>query len=564
MKFAKWIINGYDRNAAVALTRCGINPLVAVFLSARGYRTYEAACAILENDLSLVLDPFLLRDMDKAVERIRSAIQSRERVAIYGDYDVDGMTASCLLATFFRSHGVEYEIYIPERTEEGYGVNTAALDYLKSRGVSLVVTVDSGITAVEESKYAREIGLDLIITDHHECKPALPEAIAVVNPKRRDCPYPNKGLSGVGVAFKLVCALERNKPIETLFEQYGDFVAVGTIADVMPVLGENRILIRRGLEALNRKRRPGLRSLIREACIERRDITVPMIGFVLAPRLNAAGRMGRTSLTIDLLLTEDDAEAAALTQELCTLNAERKQVETAIFEEAQAHLMKNLPKGPIVLAGRGWYQGVMGIVAARITEQFYFPSVVISIGEDGIGRGSCRSFSGFRIYSALEKCSDLLINYGGHEMAAGITILEENIDAFRERLNKLYHEEIKIPPVPTLLVDFEVIKPELLSLENVAALERTEPYGNGLVPPFLCMRDVFLNSVVPVGGGRHTKLRVTKLGRTFDCICFNWSAEDLGVKEGDRVNIAFEPQVNEYRSWRNVHLNILDIRPHSE
>jgi single-stranded-DNA-specific exonuclease len=564
MKFAKWIITGYERNAAVALNRCGINPLVAVFLASRGYRTYESACAILENDLSLLIDPFLMRDMDKAVTRIRRAIQSRERVAIYGDYDVDGMTASCLLATYFRAQGIEFEIYIPERTEEGYGVNTAALDTLKSRGVSLVITVDSGITAVDESKYAREIGLDLIITDHHECKPVLPDAVAIINPKRRDCPYPNKGLSGVGVAFKLVCALERHKPIDTLFDQYGDFVAMGTIADVMPVLGENRILIRRGLAALNRKRRPGLRSLIKESCIDRREITVAIIGFILAPRLNAAGRMGRTSLTIDLLLTDDDNEATALTQELCSLNMERKQVESAIFEEAQAHLMKNLPKGPIVLAGRGWFQGVMGIVAARITEQFLFPSVVISIDEEGVGRGSCRSFSGFRIYSALEKCSDLLVNFGGHEMAAGITILEENIDAFRERLNKLYHEEIKIPPVPTLLVDFEVIKPELLSLENVTALERTEPYGNGLVPPFLCMRDVLLSSVVPVGGGRHTKLRVTKSGRTFDCIAFNWTVEDLGAKEGDRVDIAFEPQVNEFRSWRNVQLNILDIRPYSE
>jgi len=564
MKFAKWVINGYDRKAAVALTHRGINPLVAVFLSARGYRTYEAACAILENDLSLLADPFLLRDMDKAVARIRRAVENRERVAIYGDYDVDGMTASCLLASYFRSKGLEYEIYIPERTEEGYGVNSAALDQLKRNGVSLVVTVDSGITAVEEAKYAREIGLDLIITDHHECKKTLPDALAVINPKRPDCPYPNKGLSGVGVAFKLICALEKDTPIDVLFDQYGDFVAVGTVADVMPVIGENRILIRRGLAALNRKKRPGLRSLIREACIDRRDVTVAIIGFVLAPRLNAAGRMGRTSLTVDLLLTEDEREASVLTQELCALNSERKQIETAIFEEAQRQLMRNLPKGPIVLAGRGWFQGVMGIVAARITEQFLFPSVVISIGEDGIGRGSCRSFSGFRIYSALEKCSDLLINYGGHEMAAGITILEENIDAFRERLNTLYHEEIKIPPVPTLLVDFEVIKPELLSLENVAALERTEPYGNGLVPPFLCMRDVYLSSVIPVGGGRHTKLRVTKLGRTFDCICFNQSAEELGVREGQRVDIAFEPQVNEFRSWRNVQLNILDIRPHAE
>ncbi|SHI19100.1 single-stranded-DNA-specific exonuclease [Sporobacter termitidis DSM 10068] len=564
MKFVDWVVKGYDRAAAVKLSRSGINPLVSVFLAARGMTTVDAAREFLREDLSLIADPFLLKDMDAAVERIRAAIRNGERIAVYGDYDVDGMTASCLLACYFRAQGADFEIYIPGRMDEGYGVNNCALEALAARGVSLVVTVDCGITALEEALYAKELGIDLIITDHHECKETLPDALAVVDPKRRDCPYPNKSLAGVGVAFKLVCALERGRDIESLLLQYGDFVAIGTIADVMSVVGENRILIRRGLHALNKKSRPGLRRLMRETCVERRDITTPTIGFVLAPRLNAAGRMGRTSLTVDLLLTESEEEAEQLTLELCSLNNERRELESGIFEEAYTALLEKPPKGPVVLESRGWYQGVMGIVAARIAEQFLFPAVMISVGDDGVGRGSCRSFGSFKMYSALEKCSDLLENFGGHEMAAGLTITEDKIGQFRERIFSYYHETIKIPAVPTLRLDFEVIKPELLTLENVTALERIEPFGNSFLPPFLCMRGAVLNNVIPVGGGKHTKLRILKAGKSFDCICFGRCAEDLGASEGDVVDVAFEPQVNEYRGWRNVQLHIIDIRAHSE
>jgi single-stranded-DNA-specific exonuclease len=563
MKFVDWVIRGYDRASAVALSRSGINPLVSVFLASRGMTTPEAAQSFLRDDMSVIADPFLLKDMAPAVERIKKAMEAGERIAVFGDYDVDGMTASCLLATYFRSKGADSEIYIPGRMEEGYGINNCALDFLKARGVSLVISVDCGITARNEALYAREIGIDLIVTDHHECKEELPAALAVIDPKRRDCPYPNKSLAGVGVAFKLVCALEPGTDIEQLLLQYGDFVAIGSIADVMPVTGENRVLIRRGLNALNKKSRPGLKRLMRETCIERRDITTAVIGFALAPRLNAAGRMGRTSLTVDLLLTESEEEADQLTTELCSLNSERRQLESGIYEQALAALHQNPPpKGPVVLQNRGWYQGVMGIVAARIAEQFLFPAVMISIDDDGVGRGSCRSFGNFKMYSALETCSDLLQNFGGHEMAAGLTITEANIDQFRDRIVAYYHETIKIPAVPTLRLDFEVVKPDLLALENVTALERTEPFGNGFLPPFLCMRGVVLTSVVPVAGGKHTKLRITKAGKPFECIFFGRSAGELDAVEGDIVDVAFEPQVNEYRGWRNVQLHLFDIKPH--
>jgi single-stranded-DNA-specific exonuclease len=565
MKFTNWDIRGYDRAAALELCRSGINPLVSVFLSSRGMVTLEDAKNFLQDDLAAIHDPYMLNDMGVAVKRIKRAMENGERIAIYGDYDVDGMTASCLMASFFRSHETDFEIYIPGRMEEGYGVNCSALDTLKASGVSLVITVDCGITAKYEAEYAKQIGIDLIITDHHECKEELPDALAVIDCKRRDSDYPNKSLAGVGVAFKLVCALEENENIETLLDKYGDFVAIGTIADVMPVVGENRVLIRRGLLSLNKKSRPGLKRLMKETCVERRDINTAAIGFALAPRLNAAGRMGRTSLSVDLMLTELDDEADQFTVELCALNSERRLMESAIIEEALALLSKmNPPKGPIVLASRGWYQGVMGIVAARIAEQFFFPAILISIDDDGVGRGSCRSFGNFRMYSALEKCSDLLENFGGHEMAAGLTMSEGHIDTFRKRISEYYHETIKIPAVPTLKVDFEVVKPELLSLENVAALERTEPFGNSFLPPMLCIRGATLNSAIPVAGGRHTKLRIVKSGKSFDCIAFNRSFEDLGVKTGDIVDVAFEPQVNEFRGWRNVQLHIMDIRTHAE
>jgi single-stranded-DNA-specific exonuclease len=564
MKFVDWVINGYDRAAAVDLSRSGINPLVSVYLTCRGITTVADAQQFLSDNLNAILDPFQMKDMDVAVGRIRRAMETDEKIAIYGDYDVDGMTASCLLASYFRSKGVRYEIYIPGRMDEGYGVNAPALDLLSSHGVSLVITVDCGITAHQETEYARSLGLDIIITDHHECKEELPGAVAVIDPKRHDCDYANNSLAGVGVAFKLVCALESGADLEWLLMTYGDLVAIGTIADVMPVIGENRTLIRRGLAALNKKSRPGLRRLLREAFVERRDINTATIGFVLAPRLNAAGRMGRTNLTINLLLTECEEDAAQLTYELCNLNNERRQLESGIFDEAFAALLQNLPKGPVVLANRGWHQGVMGIVAAKVAEQFFFPAIMISIGEDGVGRGSCRSFGNFRLYTALEKCSDLLDNYGGHEMAAGLTISEANIEEFRRRICDYYHETVKIPTDPVLRLDFEVTKPELLTLENLTALERTEPFGNGFLPPFLCMNNVYLQSVIPIGGGKHTKLRVVKNGRFFDCICFNRSAEDLGVVEGMTIDIAFEPVVNEYRGWRNVQLHIIDIRTLSE
>ncbi|MDR3209105.1 MAG: single-stranded-DNA-specific exonuclease RecJ [Oscillospiraceae bacterium] len=561
MRFENWHVKGFDRAAAVRLCNGGVNPLSAVFLASRGLTEPDAAARFLSDGAEDILDPFLLRDMDKAVERIKLALSRNENIAVFGDYDVDGMTASALLKCWFRAHGTEAEIYIPGRAEEGYGLNRQALEYLNSAGMSLIITVDCGITAVAEAEYARELGMDLIITDHHECKEEIPRAVAVVDPKRPDCPYPNCALAGVGVAFKLVCALEPARDVRDMLREYGDLVAIGTVADVMPVTGENRALIKGGLRKLETTPRPGLTALMRVSGAPRNTINTASIGFSIAPRLNAAGRMGRTSLSVDILLTEDPEEAARLTEELCQLNDQRRELESEIFEEVRARLTESPPDGPIVMAGENWYHGVMGIVAARAAEGWRFPSVMINVDADGVGRGSCRSFGHFKMYSALQRCEDLLINYGGHEMAAGITIPRENIPELARRVTEIYRETIKEPPKPTLFVDFEVEKAQLLELKNVAALERLEPFGNGNPPPCLLLRSANVAFLTPVGGGKHTRLRVEKQRHAMDCIYFSAECASLGVRVGMPADVVFEPQINEFRGRKTVQLHVIDLKP---
>jgi single-stranded-DNA-specific exonuclease len=529
---AKWALKKNDADIGLMSQTLRISPVLATVLVNRGIRSKHEAIKYL-NPAMKFLNVDDMAGMREGVELISVAVESGARIA---------------------------EIYIPGRLGEGYGLNRPALDVLKANGVGLVITVDCGITAIEEARYAHKLGLGLVITDHHECRAELPEADAVVDPKRPDCGYPHKSLAGVGVAFKLVCALESDAGSDEMFRRYGDLVAVGTIADVMPVGGENRELIRRGLAILNTAPRPGLLCLLREAYPERGRVTTATVGFTLAPRLNAAGRMGQPDLSVDLLLTDDYSEAETLTAELCRLNTERRSLELDIYEEAAAMLPPSGPEGPIILAQRGWFQGVTGIVAAKMAELYLIPTVIISIDENGIGRGSCRSFGEFGIYGALRSCEDILDNYGGHEMAAGVTISEANIDKFRERITRFYTDSYKIVPTPSLKLDFEVGKPELLTAQNVEALERLEPFGNGYPPPCLCITDALITSMHSIGAGKHSRLRIDKSGWSFDCIYFSMPSEDLGVSTGMLVDIAFEPQINEFRGRADVQLHLFDIR----
>ena len=560
MRFRNWETRGFNRDTAVALCREGLNPLVSVLMTSRGVSEIDEAREILGESPAGIFDPYLMTDMSKAAARINAALDNNERIAVYGDYDVDGMTSCALLAQWLRSKNADFEIYIPGRCDEGYGLNCQALDHLKSRGVGLVITVDCGITAIDEAKYAASLGMGLIITDHHETRDLLPEAEAVIDPKRHDCGYPHKNLAGVGVAFKLVCALEGDYGSDEMFLKYGDLVAVGTIADVMPVGGENRELIRRGLRVLNSDPRVGFHYLLKELIAERGNINSAAVGFVLAPRLNAAGRMSKPDLSVDLLLTSDRYEAERLAAELNRLNTERRRLETEIYEQAEAMLPESGPVGPIVLAKRRWYQGVTGIVAAKMAEHYMLPAIIISIGEDGVGRGSCRSTGKFGIYEALQSCEELLDNYGGHEMAAGVTVAENNIDELRRRITHLYNSSVSASPAHALHLDFEVEKPELLSIRNVAELERMEPFGSDNPPPYLSITGARLTSAQSIGAGLHSRLKIEKSGVSLDCIFFSMPAEKLGVSEGMLVDVAFEPQINEFRGRKSVQLHLLDIR----
>ncbi|SBW11276.1 Single-stranded-DNA-specific exonuclease RecJ [uncultured Eubacteriales bacterium] len=574
MKYRQWNLRPQNETGRAALEAAGIPVLAARALCARGVDTPEAAWAFLSADLSLLHDPFLLLDMDKAAARITAALAAGEPMAVYGDYDVDGISATCLLTDYLRSRGGDVTMYIPDRMEEGYGVSRGALDALRTQGVRLVMTVDCGITAVDEARYARETGMELIITDHHECKAELPDAVAVVDPHRPGCPYPFKNLAGVGVALKLVLALggyETPKGAErdmeeirlALLARYADLAAIGTVADVMLLAGENRAIVRLGLDVLGETRRPGLKALLEEAGLGGKPLVSSAIGYTLAPRINASGRMGCAALAAELLLTPDAVRGEELARELCALNRERQNIELGIFETCllMAAGAPGEERFALVLASSGWHQGVTGIVASRLSEKFSCPAFMICL-QDGRGKGSCRSYGGFNLFAALEACEDLLEGFGGHELAAGFTILEENISAFRTRMNDIVAAATGgAEMIPTLEVDAALDDPTLLSLEEISALDVLEPYGSGNQRPVFSLAGCTIIALSEVGGGRHLKLRVTFRGRPLDAIFFSSTAADCGLAVGDRVDLAFHPQINEYRGRRSVQLQLADLRP---
>ena len=563
MKYKQWNIFSGAPAVRRAMEADGVSPLAAMALCARGLDTPEKARAFLDAGRGRLADPFLMRDMDKAAARVRLALDRGETVAVYGDYDVDGITSTCLLTHFLRREGGTVIPYIPDRLEEGYGVNREALAALRERGVSLVVTVDCGITAVEEAACAAGLGMDLVITDHHECKEVLPAAAAVVDPRRSDCPYPFKSLAGVGVALKLALALGGPDREGELLERYADLAAVGTVADVMSLTGENRTIVRLGLDALARTERPGLRALLREAGMEEKPLTAMAVGYTLAPRINASGRMGCAGLAGELLLTDDPARGEELARQLCQLNRERQAIEGDIYAqcEAMARALPRQRRYALVLSGEHWHQGVVGIVASRLAEKYACPAFMICL-QDGKGKGSCRSYAGFNLFAALERCAPLLEGFGGHELAAGFTIREENIPAFADAMNEYVRsvtggEEM----VSVLDVDGVVEDPDLLTLENVEGLDLLEPCGSGNPRPVFALTGCTVTSLSEVGGGRHLKLKLAAGGRTLDAIFFSATAAGAGVAAGDRVDAAFTPQVNEYRGWRNVQLQLCDLRP---
>jgi len=557
LKYGIWNVSTPGMEAVNTLAQGGYAPLAAMVLASRGICNEKQVDAYLNCSASLI-DPFCMTDMNLAAGRVGLAMTRGEKVAVFGDYDVDGITATCLLTSFLRRHGTDCVPYIPGRLEEGYGLNPIAIRQLKAEGVSLIVTVDCGITAVEEARMCAELGIDLVITDHHECKQVLPDAVAVVDPHRPDGGYPHKDLSGVGVAFKLAAALCGDQ--EEVLAEYADMVCLGTVADVMPLQGENRVFVSRGLEALRNSTRPGLVALMQHSGCEPASLNASSVGYMLAPRINAAGRMGQIDLAIELFLTDDPARGDELARALCDLNRQRQSVESEIYQQAVEMLPEGETPEAIVLADENWHQGVVGIVASRIAEEYCCPTFLICLdGEHG--KASSRSYGGFNLFAALSSLSDLLESYGGHELAAGFTISRSQIPAFREQVCRLAEHYYSDDRPRTVLDADCVIPPEMLTLSSIESLQVLEPCGNGCPKPVLVMENLQIERSSQVGGGRHMRLRLRNGRYGFNAIYFSATPESASVMQGDLVDVAFTPQINEFRGERSVQMNILDIRP---
>ncbi len=544
-------------DAVNALVQKGFAPLSSMILASRGIGNADQAHRYLDCNAPLP-DPFLMTDMVDASARVGLAMTRGEKIAVFGDYDVDGITSTCLLTDFLRSHGSDCIPFIPARLEEGYGLNPIVLRQLASEGVKLIVTVDCGITALEEARLCKELGMELVITDHHECKEQLPDAVAVVDPHRPDGGYPHTGLSGVGIAFKLAAALCGSQ--EEVLAQYADMVCLGTIADVMPLHGENRVFVSRGLQALRNTTRPGLAALMQQSNCDQSTLSASNVGYVLAPRINAAGRMGQIDIAIELFLTRDPERAEECAKALCELNRQRQEVEQEIYRQAVEMLPEGKTPEAIVLADESWHQGVVGIVASRIAEEYCCPAFLICLDGDH-GKASSRSYGGFNLFAALSQLSGLLESYGGHELAAGFTIHREQISAFREAICALA-QDYYTEGAPRTVLDIDcAIDPDMLTVHNIDSLEALEPCGNGCPKPVLMMEHLQIERISQVGNGRHMRLRLRRGRHGINAIYFSANADSTFIAQGDTVDVAFNPQINEFRGERIVQMNLLDIRP---
>ena len=559
MKYKQWQVAAPCPEGLLALERAGLPPLLAGLLAARGVVRPEDARRLLSPNRESIPAPMLLRDMDKAVRRVRLALERGELIAVYGDYDVDGITSTCLLTQFFTARGGRVLPYIPSRLEEGYGLNPDAVAHLSRQGVALIITVDCGITAVEETALANSLGIDVVITDHHACKETLPPAVAVVDPHRPDCPYPFKGLAGVGVALMLALAVAGPEEAPAVLDEFCDLAAVGTVADVMPMTGANRAIVSLGLQRLDPPRRLGFASLIRCAGLEDKPVTSVSVGYTLAPRINASGRMGMAEVAVELFLTKDPVRAEELAAQLCELNRTRQTVEGEIFQQCVQNLTICPQQGAIVLAGSEWHQGVVGIVASRLAEKYACPCFMICL-DGGMGKGSCRSWGDVNLFELLSSCSDLLENFGGHALAAGFTVKEENIPALAQVLRRRVADCCHGEELPSVLEIDLSVAPQHLTVEAVESLDLLEPCGTGNPRPVFLLQGAQVHTMAQVGRGRHLKLRLESRGVPLDAIYFSSQGTELGLFPGCRVDVVFYPQINDFRGTRSVQLQVVDLR----
>lgn len=540
--------------------RIGTTPFTAALLLHRGIASDEEARNFLHPEKQPFYDPFLMKDMEKAVSRIERAIQAKERIVVYGDYDVDGITATSLLCRSLRQFGADVGYFIPHRQKDGYGLHKETLDEIIAAGAALIVTVDCGISAVEEAAAVKD-KVDLIITDHHLPGKELPKAVAVIDPHRADCPYPDKNIAGVGVAFKLCQALWQ-KMCGRAFTGDLDIVALGTVADVVPLVGENRKIVQQGLRVLKKSKRLGIQSLLAVTELKEKEITAGHIGFVLAPRLNAAGRLASALRGVELLLTEAAEEAQAIAEELDAANRERQAVEQEILQAAEKQIESiDVKKTPVlVLHGEGWHPGVIGIVASRIVERYYRPTVIIA-EEDGIGKGSCRSIRGFHMFEALSACKEYLIGFGGHAQAAGLSLRSADIASFREAMEayaaKVLDEEDFVP-----ILDIELeLAPEKITERLMTEIKLLEPYGMGNPKPLFSTHGVRGSYAHQIGKeGQHLKFALDGVDESIDVLAWG-RGEAAPLVNRERIDIAYFPEYHVWREKRSLQLMLEDFRP---
>ncbi len=565
-----WEITPLNKSACEGFRKAlNISPILAHLLLNRGIQTAEEARRFLSCNLSDLHDPFLLKDMERAVHRIKTAIEKKEEILIYGDYDVDGLTATALLYSTLKRYGADPKYYLPNRVNEGYGLNIEALKKISKDGTKLVIAVDCGITAVEEVKFLKDLGIDCVILDHHHpIKDALPDATAIINPLQPKCEYPYKYLASVGLVFKLAQALQVRTKEGSVCETWKleedlDLVALGTIADVAPLNGENRILVKHGLISLAGTRRLGLLALIDAAGIgKKKEFYTDTVAFILGPRINASGRVGSSMQSLKLLLTDDEDEAKSLARGLDKDNRARRNIEDSILKEAIAKVEREVnfkDHKVIVVSSDKWHPGVIGIVASRIVERFYRPTILVAFNDD-LGKGSGRSIKNFHLFDALCECSEHLVGYGGHEKAAGITVSRDNVEAFRQRLNAIAVQKLQpLDLIPRLEIDAEISLSDL-TMRFMMELKLLEPFGIGNPKPVFVVRNLSLKSKPRLVGSNTLKMWVTDGSLTYEAICFKRGL-DLNLEPDSRnFSLAFTPSLNSWQGEETIQLQLKDLK----
>ena len=556
----KWQICEVDKEKVEKLkSKYGISELLATILVNKNITTQKEIEEFLNPTRNDFFDPFLINDMDIAVERIRKAIETQEKVIIYGDYDVDGITSITVLKSFLKDVGLDVDYYIPNRLEEGYGLNKNAIDEIAKNKYTLMITVDCGISAIEEVNYANSLGIEVIVTDHHEPGEELPKALAVIDNKRKDSKYPFRELAGVGVAFKVSQALAQSMNVkEEEYLKYLDIVCVGTISDIVPLISENRVITKLGIKLLKQTRNTGLKAIINSSGYSQINSTT--ISFGVAPRINACGRMGKAEQALKLLLSKDIYEVNKLTQELNNYNRERQEIEKEIFESVLNKIEQNeLDKNrTIVVGGEGWHHGVIGIVSSKITEKYFKPSILLSFEEDGTGKGSGRSIPGFDLHEALMKCENCLEKFGGHSMAVGLTLKKDKFEQFYEEFEKVAKENKTENIVPIINVDAKI---ELNEIDKtvVEDLKQLEPFGEANKMPVFALKNIRIDSIRALSEGKHLKLTLRDNNQIINAIGFNIGELANEYKIGDKVDLAGVLEINTFNGIDNLQINIKDI-----